>query len=73
MLGLHRDEWDPAEFEPGSCFCLDDLGIVASRTDTRCAIAFLFHLCGTAKDDWDEEAEVLWIEIVKAKKRQWAK
>lgn len=59
VLGFHGNEWDPAELEPGSCFCLDHLGVVASRTDTCCAIAFLLHLGGAAKDDWDEEAEVL--------------
>lgn len=62
MLCLHRDQRDPAEFEPGSCFGLNNLGVVASRTDTCCAISLLFHFGGAAEDDWDEEAEVLKFE-----------
>lgn len=59
VLGLHRDQRDPAELKPRSCFGLHHLGVLASRTDARGSIAFLFDLGRAAKDDWDEEAEVL--------------
>ncbi len=69
MFGFHGDEGDPAEFEPGTCFGLDDLGVLTARANARGAIAFLFDLGGASEDEGDEEAEVLfWGWIGKTKR-----
>lgn len=74
VLGFHGDQWDPAEFKPGARFRLHHLCIVASRTHARRAVAFLLDLGRTAKDDGDEEAEVLDFVrcVVKRAKGRWS-
>ena len=50
MFGLHGDERDPAEFEPGSCFGLDDLCVLTARADSGGAVSFLFDFGWATKD-----------------------
>lgn len=59
VLFFHRDEGDPAEFEPGARLGGDDLSVVATRTHVCLAVALLLDLGRTAKDDGDEKAKVL--------------
>lgn len=59
VFALHWDQRNPAEFEPCSCFRLDDLGVVAAWTYACGSIALLFDLGWAAEDDRDEKAKVL--------------
>jgi len=50
MFCLHGNKGDPAEFEPGSCFGLDDLCVLASGADSGGTVSFLFDFGWAAKD-----------------------
>lgn len=51
VLGLHRDQRDPAQLEPGTALARHHLGIVASRADVRLPVTLLRDLGRASEDD----------------------